>query len=121
MQTNRLVTSSLALMALLAGAAIAHAHAYLDHASPLVGSTVKTSPSEVRMWFTQALEPKFTAAQLRSSAGAVVASGGVDGADPRQIVIRVHALPPGSYKVFWKVLSVDTHHTEGSFGFEIKP
>jgi copper resistance protein C len=33
----------------------------------------------------------------------------------------VHALPPGNYKVFWKVLSVDTHHTEGSFGFEVKP
>jgi methionine-rich copper-binding protein CopC len=118
MQAIRLVTMSLAL---IASAATAHAHAYLDHASPLVGSTVKASPSEVRMWFTQALEPKFTAAQLRSSSGAVVASGGVDAADPRQIVIRAPALPPGNYKVFWKVLSVDTHHTEGSFGFEVKP
>jgi methionine-rich copper-binding protein CopC len=58
---------------------------------------------------------------LRSSAGAVVATGGVDSADPKQIVIRVNALPAGSYKVFWKVLSVDSHHTEGSFGFEVKP
>ena len=118
MQTIRLLTLSLALVA---GAATAHAHAYLDHASPLVGSTVTSSPSEVRLWFTQALEPKFTAAQLRSSSGAVVASGGVDAADPRQIVIRARALPPGSYKVFWKVLSVDAHHTEGSFGFQVKP
>jgi hypothetical protein len=118
MHAIRLAVLSLALMA---GAATAHAHAYLDHANPLVGSTVKSSPSEVRMWFTQALEPKFTAAQLRSSAGAVVATGGVDAADPRQIVIRVRALPPGYYKVFWKVLSVDAHHTEGSFGFEVKP
>jgi methionine-rich copper-binding protein CopC len=118
MQAIRLVTLSLALMA---SAATAYAHAYLDHASPLVGSTVKASPSEVRMWFTQALEPKFTAAQLRSSSGAVVATGGVDTADPKQIVIRVNALPAGSYKVFWKVLSVDSHHTEGSFGFEVRP
>jgi copper resistance protein C len=107
--------------ALAAGAATAHAHAYLDHTSPRVGSTVTSSPGEVRMWFTQALEPKFTTAQLRSSAGAVIANGGVDGADPKQIVIRVQALPPGSYKVFWKVLSVDAHHTEGSFGFQVKP
>jgi copper resistance protein C len=114
----RLVTLSLALVS---GAASASAHAYLDHASPLVGSTVTSAPNEVRMWFTQALEPRFTAAQLRSSSGAVVASGGVDTADPKQIVIRVHALPPGKYKVFWKVLSVDTHRTEGSFGFEVKP
>ncbi len=101
--------------------AAAHAHAQLERTSPRVGSTVASPPGEVRMWFTQALEPKFTAAQLRSGAGAVVASGAVDPADPRQIVIRVHALPAGSYKVFWKVLSVDSHHTEGSFGFEVKP
>jgi copper resistance protein C len=118
MQAIRLLTLAAALVA---GAATAHAHAYLDHTSPRVGSTVASSPSEVRMWFTQPLEPKFTTAQVRSSSGAVVASGGVDGADPKQIVIRVQALPPGSYKVFWKVLSVDAHHTEGSFGFQVKP
>jgi methionine-rich copper-binding protein CopC len=118
MNVIRLVTLSIAV---LSGAASASAHAFLDHASPLVGSTVTSSPSEVRMWFTQALEPRFTAAQLRSGAGAVVASGGVDPADPKQMVIQVHGLPPGKYKVFWKVLSVDTHRTEGSFGFEVKP
>jgi len=101
--------------------AIAQAHAYLERASPRVGSTVTSAPSEVRLWFSQALEPKFTTAQLRSGSGSVVATGGVDTADPKQIVIRPHALPAGSYKVFWKVLSVDSHHTEGSFGFEVKP
>jgi methionine-rich copper-binding protein CopC len=118
MNAIRLLALSLALVS---GAATAHAHAYLDHASPLVGSTVKASPSAVRLWFTQSLEPKFTTAQVRSSSGAVVATGGVDAADPKQIVIRVRALPPGSYKVIWKVLSVDTHRTEGTFGFEVKP
>jgi methionine-rich copper-binding protein CopC len=109
------------LLALGLSTAFAQAHAYLDHASPRVGSTVNASPSEVRLWFTQPLEPRFTSAQVRSGSGGVVGSGGVDTADPKQIVIRVHALPPGSYKVIWKVLSVDTHHTEGSFGFEVKP
>jgi methionine-rich copper-binding protein CopC len=118
MRTIRFITASLAL---LAGVTIAHAHAYLDHASPRVGSTVQSSPSEVRMWFTQALEPKFTSAQVRSSSGAVVGTGSVDAADPKQIVIRVNGLPAGSYKVFWKVLSVDTHRTEGSFGFNVRP
>ena len=107
--------------ALTLGTAVAHAHAFLDHASPLVGSTVKSSPNEVRMWFTQQLEPKFSGAQLRSSAGAVLGNGVVDAADPKQLVIPTHGLAPGRYKVTWKVLSVDTHRTEGSFSFEIKP
>ena len=77
------------LLTLALSTAIAHAHAQLQRASPLVGSTVASAPSEVRLWFTQALEPKFTTAQLRSGSGAVVASGGVDTADPKQIVIRV--------------------------------
>ena len=115
------VRSLALLLALALVPAIAHAHAYLDHASPRVGGTVKSSPSEVRLWFTQPLEPKFTSAQVRSSSGAVVGTGAVDGGDPKQIVIQVNRLPAGSYKVFWKVLSVDTHHTEGSFSFQVKP
>jgi len=107
--------------ALLLGSICANAHAYLDHANPRVGSVVNASPKEVRLWFTQALEPRFTAAQLRSSAGAVVATGGVDPANPKEIVIPVRGLAAGRYKVNWKVLSVDTHRTEGSFGFEVKP
>ena len=121
MQAIRPVIVSLALFAFAASAPTVHAHAYLDHASPLVGSTVKSAPSEVRLWFTQSLEPKFTSAQVRASNGSVVGTGGVDAADPKQIVIRVRALPAGSYKVFWKVLSVDTHRTEGSFGFQVSP
>jgi len=103
------------------GASAAVAHAFLDHASPRVGSTVSGSPSEVRLWFTQALEPRFSGAQLRSSGGAVLGSGVVDSADPKQLVIRVQGLKPGKYHVSWKVLSVDTHRTEGSFSFEVKP
>lgn len=106
------------IFALVAGAIGAQAHAFLDHASPLVGSTV-SPPREVRMWFTQALEPKFSGAQLRGSGGAV-GSGHVDGADAKEIVIPVRGLAPGHYTVSWKVLSVDTHRTEGSFGFDVK-
>jgi methionine-rich copper-binding protein CopC len=107
-------------LALALSATGARAHAMLDHASPLVGSTV-SAPREVRLWFTQSLEPKFSTAQLRSSAGAVVGTGHVDPADPKSLVIPVRALASGKYKVDWKVLSVDSHRTQGSFGFEVKP
>ena len=118
---QQMIRSAALLAALTFAVAPAHAHAFLDHASPLVGSTVTTAPSEVRMWFTQSLEPKFSGAQLRSSAGVVLGNGVVDGGDPKQMVISVHGLAPGRYKVTWKVLSVDTHRTEGSFTFEVRP
>lgn len=108
------------VMALAFGVSAAVAHAFLDHASPRVGSTVTGAPSEVRLWFTQALEPRFSGAQLRGPGGTVLGSGAVDGGDPKQMVIPVHGLPPGRYTVRWKVLSVDTHRTEGSFSFEVK-
>jgi len=118
MQASGLVAVCLSLVLLSSGA---RAHAFLDHASPLVGSTVSAAPREVRLWFTQSLEPQFSAAQVRSSAGGVVGTGHVDPGDAKELVIPVRALPPGKYKVDWKVLSVDTHRTEGSFGFEVKP
>jgi copper resistance protein C len=51
----RLAAASLLLTALLAAAA--HAHAFLDHASPLVGGTVAVAPREVTLWFAPPTSP----------------------------------------------------------------
>jgi copper resistance protein C len=48
------------------------AHARLDHASPAAGSTVSSSPSEIALYFTEELEPKFSGGEVRSAAGARV-------------------------------------------------
>jgi methionine-rich copper-binding protein CopC len=86
----------------------ASAHATLDHSDPRVGNT---------LWFTQKLEPAFSSAQVTNASGAVVSSGAsVSGTVMR---VGVRSLPPGTYRVHWKVLSVDTHTTEGSFSFRV--
>jgi len=103
--------------ALLLGSAAAHAHAYLDHANPRVGSTVRTAPRQVTLSFSQKLEPSFSSAQVTDAAGARVDQGArVSG---MQINVSVKPLPPGTYRVHWKVLSVDTHTTEGNFTFRV--
>jgi methionine-rich copper-binding protein CopC len=56
----RMPIVSLLLLAL--GMVPAWAHAFLDHASPLVGSTVGAAPHEVSLWFTQNLKPAFSSA-----------------------------------------------------------
>jgi methionine-rich copper-binding protein CopC len=38
-----------------------------------------------------------------------------------QLTVKLKALPPGTYKVIWRVLSVDTHRTQGSFSFSVGP
>ena len=61
---------ALAVSALAIGAAPAvRAHAFLDHASPAVGSSVPTAPAVVILWFTQDLEPAFSNVTVTNEAG----------------------------------------------------
>ena len=62
---------AIVLIAILLPAA-AYAHAFLDHASPRVGSTVATAPRELLLWFTEKLEPAFSTVEVRNAQGAVV-------------------------------------------------
>jgi len=107
----------LVVTGLILGTAAAHAHAYLDHANPRVGSSVRTAPGEVTLWFSQNLESSFSTATVSNSSGARVDQG-ARVAGP-VIHVRVRSLPPGTYRVNWRVLSVDTHTTEGSFSFRV--
>ena len=70
---TRLAAASLLLATLSAPAA--HAHALLDHASPLVGGTVAAAPHEVTLSFTQSLEPAFSRVEVTDSSGARVDQG----------------------------------------------
>lgn len=96
----------------------ARAHAFLDHASPLVGSTVPAAPHEVALTFTQNLEAAFSAAQVTDASGARVDQGKAQ-VSGSTMTIGLKSIGPGSYKVHWHALSVDTHSTEGSFTFRV--
>src|SRR5579863_9195169 len=94
----------------------AQAHAFLDHAVPAVGSSVPTAPTQVRLFFTQELEPSFSGAMIAGPDGRPVATGSAkfDPRDPAEMVLDLPPLAPGHYKVSWHALSIDTHRTEGS-------
>lgn len=98
----------------------AHAHAMLDHASPAVGSTVGSAPKEVVLSFTGKLEPKFSSIEVRNANGAAVNIGAAR-ANGTELRVGLKPLPTGTYKVIWRVLSVDTHRTNGSFTFRVGP
>lgn len=98
------------------------AHAFPDHSVPTVGATVAQSPPEVRIWFTQKLEPSFSNIEVRDASGARVDQDDakVDGQDLSLLRVSLKPLGAGTYKVLWHVVSVDTHRTEGSFSFTVK-
>ncbi len=102
----------------------AGAHAFLDHADPAVGATIATSPTAIRLFFTESIEPKFSRIAVSSADGSPVKAGAVTTAqgDSSELDLALPtALSPGRYKVTWRVVGADTHHTEGTFSFEVSP
>jgi copper resistance protein C len=112
-----------AIAAAIGAARDAAAHAFLDHAVPAVGSTVSESPSEISAWFTQELEPVFSAIEVTDAAGQRVdkADPRVDPSDATELHVSLKPLKAGTYRVHWHVVSVDTHRTEGNFNFTVAP
>lgn len=104
----------------LAGATSVFAHAHLSKATPAVGSTVATAPREVLLIFSEAIEKSFSIMQVLDAKGARV-DAGMPQISRETMRIPLKTIGAGTYKVVWKVLSVDTHRTEGNFSFTVKP
>ena len=120
----QLRTKVIASLAFTMIATAAFAHAHLRRAVPPVGGVVTASPKEIRLKFSEGVEPHFSGIDLASASGEAVAVGkaGVDPADNSVLVVGVgQPLKPGLYKVTWHALSVDTHRTQGSFEFTVQP
>ena len=66
---RRILVALVAGTAAIGAAPSARAHAFLDHASPAVGSSVPASPPVVTLWFTQDLEPAFSGVTVTDEAG----------------------------------------------------
>jgi methionine-rich copper-binding protein CopC len=96
----------------------AAAHAMLDRAEPRVGNTVATAPREVTLWFTQKLEAAFSTITVTDSAGQRIDTGKAR-ISGNQMSVSLRSGGAGTYRVVWRVLSVDAHTTDGSFTFQV--
>ncbi|MGH6994042.1 MAG: copper resistance CopC family protein [Caulobacteraceae bacterium] len=120
MKRAMLVLATLISTSLLTSPACAHA--FLKRAEPRVGSSIDASPAELRLDFTQGLVGEFCSISLIAPTGAKVplSKPSLSPSDSAELTARVlQALPPGLYRVEWRVVSVDTHHTQGEFQFRI--
>ncbi len=120
---HKTVQRTVLALAFAFAATAACAHAQLVKATPAVGATV-ASASEIRLTFSEGVEPRFSKIALTAADGAAIALGAAktEAGDATVFVTPiVKPLPPGVYTVLWSAVSTDTHHTQGDFSFTVKP
>jgi len=112
----------LALAACAFTATVAAGHAVLQRAEPRVESTLKRAPEEVRLYFNERLEPGYSSVRVLNHQDVQVdrQDSRVDRSNPALLRATLPPLPPGTYKVIWRVLSIDADVTEGGFTFRIE-
>jgi methionine-rich copper-binding protein CopC len=124
MTRKQLISLAIGLLSLLAMATQANAHAFMVRAEPRVGSKLKKAPSEVRIWFSEPVRSGLSSIKVFDENGKQVDKKNTR-LDPRNHALLNVSLEPdlplGSYRVTWRVTSVDTHVTNGYFRFQIVP
>src|SRR6476620_10965935 len=100
-------------VSLMLASTSAFAHAELTTSSPAADATVQNVLSEVTLEFTEEVEPKFSTIQVQDSKGTRVDNGDVPvgPGNGKRLAVGLKPLQPGTYKVFWRITSIDTHKT----------
>ena len=122
-QSLRRVLAIAVLALAMSSSCPARAHAVLVKSEPAQRAKLLHSPSSVRLWFNEKLEPSFSSLVVLDSAGRPVtqASATVPAADPRLIELALPALGAGRYTVQYRVLSIDGHRVKAAFAFDVQP
>jgi copper resistance protein C len=109
------------LLIMVADSTRLEAHAFLERAEPAVGSTVQGSPGEVRVLFTEKIEPALSTVQVFDASGKEVDKhdAHLDRSNEALLHVSLPQLQPGRYKVVWRAVSLDTHTSKGSFRFRV--
>lgn len=112
---------AMAFVSLVLLQAPAFAHADLKTAAPAAGSTV-AKVKEIRLGFSEGVNPKFSGIDLKDQNGEKVAIGpaALDPKSTKELVVEVsEKLPAGSYTVEWHAVSDDTHRIKGQYSFKV--
>jgi copper transport protein len=118
----------LALAGVVAGAALAlpasaWAHAALLQTIPEASRTTNVAPTEVRLRYSEPVEPRFAIVSVTDAAGQQVTAGDPSAApgSPQTLVTPLKRVPEGWFLVFWRVISADGHPVRGAFTFAVGP
>jgi methionine-rich copper-binding protein CopC len=121
---KRFALFAVGLVSLLATAVRVDAHAFVVRAQPRVGSKITKAPNEVRVWFSEPVQPDVSSIQVFDALGKQVDKRDthLDRDDRALLCVSLRpTLGPGTYHVVWRATSADTHMTSGDFSFQIVP
>jgi methionine-rich copper-binding protein CopC len=101
------------------------AHAKLLRSEPKAGAVLTVSPTVVRVWFDDELDPDRSTIGVWDIRKHRVddGRGGVDlnDLDRKSMFARLRSIGAGTYTVRWRVVSADDGFVaQGSFGFAVK-
>ena len=120
---TRAAVALAAVVGALALPAAAWAHAALLRTVPSPSGTVNAAPKEVRLTYSEAVEPRFAIVSVTD-----VNADRVTSAPPRRssnasdtLVVPLKKVGQGWYLVYWRVISVDGHPVRGAFTFAVGP
>jgi methionine-rich copper-binding protein CopC len=122
MSRRALVLMSRALVASIVGvAAAASAHSFPEQETPSAGATLTAPPTHVSIKYDAPIEKLFASLEVLNSTGQNVAVGQPEvSPDGWNLSVRLNNLQPGEYTVQWRVVCIDTHHTQGSYSFTVE-
>lgn len=124
-KTSVVVVLLVALVAALSATAFGHAH--LNRAEPAAGAELSVIPLSVCLWFSEPVEKALSRIEVKDAQGNRVddldrwrASEESKGTG-EVLWMPLKPIGPGEYTVSWRVLSVDTHSTQGEYRFVVLP
>ena len=118
---RQLVAALAILVGVLAlGTTAASAHATLESSSPADGQSVLTSPSEIRITFSEAVTTISGGLSVLDADGKTIDTGNSEIVDGRTLVAPIsESLSDGTYVATYRVLSADGHPVSGSLLFGV--
>ena len=121
MRRTRWLRSTL-LIVLLMVPITSWGHAYLVKSSPTRRAALSSPPTRVVLWFNERLEAQFSQLSVWNAEGQQVDGGDVQVGpdDAKRLSVGIPTLPAGSYRVKYRVLSVDGHIVEAEFPFTVR-
>ena len=99
------------------------AHPLPKSVTPKPNSVLMTSPTEIRIGFSESLVTAFSGLEVDDASGKAMETGDatLNPNDGKELIVPVKTkLSAGTYTVKWHAVGTDTHHVSGHYSFQVK-